>query len=199
MRLPITAAIFVTLLSVPAFADDVTQMIDEATKLYKKGKFSESVKELQFAIGEIQQKLSKRLGAKMPPAPPGWMAGETKTQGMGLMGGGQMITRKYTQKGGSGSLTARLVVDNPMIQGISVMLSSPMLIQSQRGMKRVKIKGEEGLIRWRKSRRRGELSVILGGGKLMLQVKGRNVDNREVLFNFMKSWDFKSAKKIVGL
>ena len=110
-----------------------------------------------------------------------------------------MITREYIQSNGREKIRAQLIVDGPMIQRLAVLLDNPMFTQSRPGMKRLKIKGAEGLSRWKKRRRRGEISVILAEGRLMLQAKAWNVDGPEVLTRFMETWDFDQAKKMAGL
>ncbi|MDP6482332.1 MAG: hypothetical protein QGH70_00615, partial [Nitrospinota bacterium] len=98
----------------------------------------------------------------LPPAPPGWTAEEVETQGMAMMGGGQVITRAYREESGEGSVKAQLVVDSPMIQGLAMMLNNPAMLGAQGRMKRVRIKRENALLKWNRWRRSGELSVILG-------------------------------------
>ena len=198
MRLPIVAVLLALTLATPVWADEVTDQIGEARKLYERGKYSEAVKELQFVINEIHGKLSGRFVGSLPPAPPGWTAEEVETQGMAMMGGGQVITRAYREESGEGSVKAQLVVDSPMIQGLAMMLNNPAMLGAQGRMKRVRIKRENALLKWNRWRRSGELSVILGNGRLLIQIEGRDV-TKEVLTRLMKSWDFDKAKRIAGL
>ncbi len=199
MRWSVVVAVFLILSSGPALADDVSNQMDEAKRLYENGRLADSVRELETAISGIRRRLSARLGSKMPPAPAGWTAGEVKTRDLAIAGKGRMITREYLQSNGGGKIQAHLIVDSPMIQRLAVLLDNPMFKQSRPGMKRLKIKGAEGLSRWKEKRRRGEINVILAGGQLMLQARGWNVDGPEVLTRFMETWDFEQAKKIAGL
>ncbi|MFQ5914577.1 MAG: hypothetical protein ACE5JS_15490 [Nitrospinota bacterium] len=199
MRSLVIASIFVALLSAPALAQEIPEMLDDAKKLYLEGEYRKAIRELKFAIGEIEAKLSGLFGEKMPPPPANYTAGEIEEQSMGALGGGQMIARKYTQKGGQGSIKAELLFNNPMVQQMLVLLNNPTLLRMQKGMKRVKIKGEEGILKWDKSRKSGDLSVILGGGQLMLKATGRKLGGPGELIKFMKSWDFDAAKKTAGL
>ena len=107
MRWTVVAAVFLMLSSGPVFADDVSNRIDEAKRLYENGRLADSVRELETAISGIQRRLSARLGSKMPPAPAGWTAGEVKTRDLAIAGGGRMITREYIQSNGGGKIRAQ--------------------------------------------------------------------------------------------
>lgn len=186
-----------------AGADELTDQIDFAKKLYEKGEYNKAVKEFGFIINEIQAKLSHQFGKNFPAPLKGWKAGKPKSQNMGMMGGGQMTTVEYRQDGGRGRIEAQIILDSPITRGISMMLNNPALMGAQgrgdREVKRVRINGEYGLLEWRESRRNGQLSVILGGGRLLLQLKGRNLEKKEFLSDMMKTWDYDAAKKTAGL
>ncbi|MDP6483758.1 MAG: hypothetical protein QGH70_07920 [Nitrospinota bacterium] len=61
MRWPVVAAVFLMLSSGPALADDVSNQIDEAKRLYENGRLADSIRELETAISGIQRRLSARL------------------------------------------------------------------------------------------------------------------------------------------
>jgi hypothetical protein len=62
-------AVFLMLSSGPVSADDVSNQMDEAKRLYENGRLADSVRELETAISGIRRGLSARLGSKMPPPP----------------------------------------------------------------------------------------------------------------------------------
>jgi hypothetical protein len=70
MRWPVVAAVFLMLSSGPVFADDVSDQMEEAKRLYENGRLADSVRELETAISGIRRRPSARLGSKMPPARP---------------------------------------------------------------------------------------------------------------------------------
>ena len=116
-----------------------------------------------------------------------------------MMGGGQMTSVDYREMSGRGIVEAMITVDSPLVRGVSMMLNNPafMGMSGRKGqeMKRVRINGEYGLLKWNPARKQGDLSVILGNGRLMLQLKGQNLEGQKVLREMMKTWDYDAAKK----
>ena len=88
-------------------------------------------------------------------------------------------------------------------RAVSMMLNNPAFMGAQRGgqkeLKRVRINGEYALSEWRPTRKQGTVSVVLGGGRMMLQIKGNNLQAKKILIDMMKTWDFDAAKKTAGL
>ena len=67
-------AVFLMLSSGPVSADDVSNQMDEAKRLYENGRLADSVRELETAISGIRRGLSARLRledlyASLPPDP----------------------------------------------------------------------------------------------------------------------------------
>jgi hypothetical protein len=192
-----------SLVSGPAWADEILDQIEFAKKQYQKGKYNKAIKELGFVINEIQAKLSKQFGKNFPAPLKGWKKQQVKSQNMGMMGGGQMTSAGYREKGGRGKMTATIFVDSPMVQSVFMMLNNPAFLGVQRGggrqIKRVRINGEYALLEWRDNSKQGTVRVVLGGGRLMLQVKGRSLAAKKVLTDMMKAWDYDAVKKTAGL
>jgi hypothetical protein len=209
MRKAIIATVFAVILGVPftgmpvwgeeISTEEIVKQMEEAMDLLKKGELSETVKELQFIINDIKSKLANKISGVFPKPPEGWEAKKSESQQMPFAGGGQIITQGYREKEGRGTATATIMLDNPMAQGMAALLRSPALMGSQPNMRRVRIQRENALMKL-KSERSGEMSVLLGGGRLMLQIKVRRVPKaKEFMTQFMKSWDFKATKKVAGL
>jgi len=62
-------AVFLMLSSGPVSADDVSNQMDEAKRLYENGRLADSVRELETAISGIRRGLSARLGPPPPSRP----------------------------------------------------------------------------------------------------------------------------------
>ena len=77
----------------PVFADDVSNQMEKAKRLYENGRLVDSVRELETAISGIRRRSSARLDDA--PGPAGWTAGGVKTRDLAIAGGGRMITRDY--------------------------------------------------------------------------------------------------------
>lgn len=203
MRRIIVIAFSLLFVGGPVWADEILDQFEFAKKQYQKGEYNKAIKELGFIINEIQAKLSKEFGKNFPAPVKGWKKQQVKSQNMAMMGGGQMTSVNYREMGGRGRMTATIMVDSPMVRAISMMLNNPAMMGAQSGgqkeLKRVRINGEYALSEWRPDRKRGTVSVVLEGGRMMLQVKGNNLKAKKILIDMMKTWDFDAAKKTAGL
>ncbi|MDH3232267.1 MAG: hypothetical protein OEQ29_01980 [Alphaproteobacteria bacterium] len=200
----LAAAIVVATLAVAgaARADKVTDAIERASKAYGDGKLSSTSRELQFAIGRISRRLAKVYGEAMPPAPDGWKArrARTRQQGIGMMGLGISVQRRYRPDGGGrGRASAQLVVDNPMMQAMGAMFANPAMAQSS-GYERLEVKGQAqpGFIKFDEDRKRGD-AIILIGGRVFLKVEAMGVENEDVLRALVAGWNIKRIKEIAEI
>ncbi len=185
-------------LATPALADDITDQLDAGKALYEKGEYAKALAELQFAINDIQKKVSERYVAVMPAAPAGWEADEPEAQSGAMLGGGQVISRRYHEQNGDGQMTLQLSVDIPMIQAMSAMLTNPALISADPQAKRVRVGGENAVLKWNAPNKSGEVTMVLGN-RILAQLEGQNLKSDAVLQDFMKNWDMKPLKAAAGL
>jgi hypothetical protein len=123
--LPIAlAAIFA---AAPAFADEVTDSLDEARAAYDKQDYTAAKQALDMASQLIAQKNAEGLGTLLPEALSGWTAEDVDTNaaGMAMFGGGIQAGRKYTN--GDATVDLSIVGDSPMLGTFVPMLSNPMM------------------------------------------------------------------------
>lgn len=184
-----------------AQADKVTDSIDRASKAYSDGKLSSTSRELQFAIGRVSRRLAKAYQEAMPPAPDGWKARRARrqNQGVGVMGMGISVNRRYRPDGGSGRASAQIIIDNPMIQAMAAMFANPALAQNS-GFERLEVKGlaQPGYIKFDEDRKRGE-AIILIAGRIFLKVQASRIENEDVLRNLAAGWNIKRIKEIAEI
>ena len=169
-------------------ADDVTDSIREAEKQYNSKNYNEAVKELEFATQLIRQKKSEKIKKLMPEALPGWTAGEAKatTAGSMYLGGGIHVTRKYTR--GDEEVSIELTMDNPMMQTFMAAINNPMLAGPD--AKLTRIHGQRAILKYDSSNQRGELNIAFQR-KVLISVKGDNIEMDKVLVDYAKLIDFK--------
>jgi hypothetical protein len=194
----VAVALAVAALGTAARADDITEQIDSAKALYEKGEYARAASELQFAITDIQKKVGEKYVAAMPPAPAGWDADEAEAQSGAMLGGGQMVSRRYHEQGGDGEMTLQLTIDNPMVQAMSAMFSNPALIAADPHAKRIRVGGDTAVLKWEPGNKSGEVSMVLGG-RMIVHLEGHQLASDAVLQDFMKSWDLKPLKVAAGL
>jgi hypothetical protein len=187
--------------SAAALADPVEEQIQQGLELYKSGELGAAITELEFAITDIRKAMSGQIGDTFPPAPEGWTAGpaESSAEAAGaaaMFGGvmGTMIERSYSQNDGAGTLTAKLMVDNPMVQGLAAMFSNPMLMAAQPNTERLRIGRETGMLKWDAENASAEASLLLDG-RILMQVEGENLDSPDLAAEMLKAWDMDAVRK----
>lgn len=187
------------LLASPAGADQVTEQIDQALAYYRQGDLAGAVSELEFAIQDIKSQVAGRFVTTFPDPPAGWVADEPSQESAptALFGGGTTMTRVYRQSGGEGQMTATLMVDSPMIQGLMALIGNPAMLAAQPGAKRVRIGRENAVLTWDEASRSGEISLGVAG-KVLTKVEGRNLASGDPLVELLKGFRFNEIEKLVG-
>jgi hypothetical protein len=192
------AGLLLTPLAAPATADDITDQLGLALELYQEGDFAGAITELQFAIGEIQARLGEVYAETFPPAPAGWSADKaTQEGGAAFMGGGTIVARRYSENGGSGSMTAQLIIDNPMIQGMAALFSNPAMLAANPNMQRIRLGRESAVLDFDASAGRGEVT-FMAAGRAMLKVEGYNLGSGDQLVDLLRAWDMDRLKAAAG-
>ena len=184
----------------PAAADEIREQLDLAIELYEEGDLAGTVTELQFAIGEIQAKMGDAYALTFPPAPAGWTAEDASQEGgAAFMGGGTIVNRRYSEDGGSGSMEAQLIIDNPMIQGMAALFSNPAMLAANPNMQRIRMGRENAILEFDEAAGRGEVTFMAGGGRAMLKVEGSGLASGDQLVELLKAWDMDGLRAAAGL
>lgn len=191
----VTAAafLFMSIISSPVLADDVTDSINEALKHYNNGEFADAVQGLDYASQLIRQKKGGQLEAFLPQPIPGWTAKAAKSQSTGsaMFGGGVTAERSYAK--GKSRVEVKIMTDSPMMQAIMMMFSNPMMATSDGG-KLEKINGEKAIVKYNEERRDGNINVVVAN-RFLITVEGNHVA-REDLIDFARGIDFKKLSSL---
>lgn len=193
------AAVFclIVLAGGPALADDITDQINDALDFYKKGKISEAINELEFAVAQLRQKKAGSLTDIFPDAPSGWKADKAKSQAAGraMMGGGITASRVYRKSGG-GQATIEIVSDSPMLQTLAMVMQNPMFLQGGSQGKLIRIKGNKALLK-ETTDKRASLQAMLNNGKVLLKVDVSRVDDAaNIAKKFARMVDFDKISEL---
>lgn len=200
MRLVLALAVLaLSALAAPAArADDTGDAIAAAKEYYEDGKLAKSAKELQFAIGDIWARLAAAYQATLPPAPDGWAYKDSDGKGFGMaFAGGQVVERKYDQKGGKGRAEFQLAVDSPLTGMATSMFSNPMMA-SQMGYARARIQGEDAMAKFDSGSGEGDIWFQFGT-RGYAHISGKNLPNEDFLKDLAKAWDYDEFKDAAGL
>ncbi len=203
MRLPLkslAAALLITV-SAPAFADKVTDAIGAGLKYYEEQRLAKAIGELGYAVGQISRRLAEIYEATMPPAPGGWKTQKARRQGVrgGIFSTGVIINKRYRQLDGRGSITAQLIVDNPMMQAFAAMFVNPQVAAAS-GFERTRVRGvsEEALIKYDPDNKRGEARLMLAS-RVFIKLNGSGLESEEVLKEMLQGWNYAEIKRIAEI
>src|SRR5690554_3434228 len=180
-------------------SDEVTEQIELGLELYQEQEYGAAITELEFAISDIRELMAGRIGETFPAPPAGWSAAEVASSGGGgaaarFGGGGSMLEREYQQEGGEGRLTAKLMIDNPMIQAMSAMFNNPALIAAQPNMERIRIGRDSALLKWDPERGNAEVSFLMDG-RILVQVDGQGLESSDPAVALLKAWDLDALRE----
>lgn len=119
----IIAASVLLLGTASAYADDVTDQIQEALAAYEKKDYSTALAALDAAANLIRQSKSEGWKSVLPEPLPGWEAEEAQATAMSaaMMGGGTSIVREYRK--GDETVEISIFGDSPMVQAMAMMFS----------------------------------------------------------------------------
>lgn len=174
-------------------ADDVTDSINEALKQYENGEFADAVQSLDYASQLIRQKKGGQLEAFLPAPLAGWKAEEAQSSAAGaaMFGGGVTAERSYTK--GDSRVQVNIITDSPMMQGMMVMFSNPMMATADGG-KLEKINGEKAIVKYSKENKDGNINLVVGN-RFMITIDGSDI-TREDLLAYAKAIDFKKLSTL---
>jgi hypothetical protein len=155
-----------------AYADEVTDAINEALQQYKSGNYSEAMNNLNYASQLVGQKKGGNLQSFLPNPLQGWTAEDAKSEAAQMYGGGVIAERRYRKD--ESSVSIRIITDSPMLQGMMMLLSNPMMATSDGG-KMVKIGGEKAIVKYNASKKRGDINIVVAN-RFMVTVEGKKVE-----------------------
>ena len=123
----LTRFIFIAILSAatPAFADDVTDAMDQARKAYQAGDLANAKQSLDMASQLVGQKNAESFATLLPPALPGWKAEKAETASVGVaMFGATSASRRYTGPDNK-QVEVRITGDSAMVMQFAQLLINP--------------------------------------------------------------------------
>jgi hypothetical protein len=168
----------VLLISTSGWADDVTDSIKEALEYYKEGAYTDAVGSLNYASQLIQQKKGEKLESMLPKPLDGWTAQEATSQAVGaaMMGGGLSAERSYSKS--NSTVDIQIITDSPIMQGMMMMFSNPMLAASDGG-KLQKIGRQKAIVKYDAQNKSGDINVVVAN-RFLVTIEGSNVSEADL-------------------
>jgi hypothetical protein len=181
----------------PLHADDMSEQLEAARAAYERGELQTSVQGLQFVIAALQERIDQSLLRLLPEPLPGWAAEESQATsgGMAAMFIGTHLSRRYQREDGA-SLEISLTANSPFLPMMTMMLSNPLMIQSDPHSRLFTHAGRRGLIRQDRDTKGWEISLI-GGGNLLIRVSGTGIERTDAEA-YLKAIDLTAVEKAFG-
>ena len=196
MKLLFSSLLFLLSVSVMAAEDSVLEQIDAGVKAYKAGEYKQAITELNFAIAEIQQKIDEAAKQVLPEPLPGWKAEDAEAQSMAMMGmGGTTISRAYYRQESGERVEIQIIADSPMIQMFAMMMANPMMLQGSPDTRVFRHKGKRGLMKHEKNSNEWEASLLVGNGRILIQVSGSSLADESPVLAYLDALDLKKIEK----
>ncbi len=176
------------LMAAPAFADEVSDQIQQALAAYQQHNTEAALAALDAAAGKLRQARANELKALLPTPPPGWTAdpAETSAVSAAMLGGGTTASRSYRM--GDQKVDVQITTDSPMLQGMAALISSPLGASS--GMKTFTVSGQ------RVAYTASDNDLMTLVGKAIVKVDGNTQTPEATLRTFLATMDFSALEKI---
>jgi hypothetical protein len=147
------------------FADEITEAIEQARKSYEAGDLGGAKQSLDLASQLVGQKKAENFGALLPPALPGWKAGEVQTTAIGILGfNASSASRTYTNPK-SEEVEVNITGDSALITQFASLFANPQ-IAGLSGGKIVPIGKERAF-----QDKNGDINMVVAN-KYLIVVKG---------------------------
>jgi len=185
-------------LSTGVRADEIGDQLEAGRKAYEQGELRGAVQALQFAVAGIQEKINLSLLDLLPAPLEGWRADEPQAQsaGMAAMLTGTNLSRHYYREDGA-DLDVSITADSPLLAMMTMVLSSPMLLQTDPSTRIYTHGGHRGMIKHEKDSHEWEISLMVGG-KILVQVTGRGLEDQSAAEAYLKAIDIAAIEKALG-
>ncbi len=170
----------------PAWADDVTDQINEALAAYARKDMPTAIAGLEAATSLMRQKRADAYGLLLPAPPKGWTADavETISSGMAMVGGAG-ASREY-HKGGS-TVKMSILSDSPLLQVMTTFATSGFAAMA--GARTQIINGRRTIY----MKDDGSFTAIVAD-RVLVRVEGQG-QPEDVLKQFLTSIDFAAVEK----
>lgn len=169
-------------------AEDITEQIERALKAYHEHSYARSLRELQFATAQIQEKLNNSYLALMPEPLAGWQADQPEAQtAVALMGGGTHISRHYHFDQAQ-EITLEIIIDSPLIQMLTLTMSNIPVLTTDQSMKPYRFEIYRGTVNKESNTR--EISLLVDN-QIMVKATGQNLKEEKTLESYLRAMDLK--------
>ncbi len=179
----------------PSAADPVTDQIEAALRSYRDGESRIAIQALQFAAAQIEEQLAEQRAVLLPEPLPGWSADPARSNAGGWIGllTGTNVSRGYRNDSQDAEISITVTADSPLLAMMSLLMSSPMLIQAEPNTKPFSYGAYRGLTK-QESNGSIQISLMLGT-RILLQIQGTAGATLGMLQAYLDAIDLKTLEK----
>jgi hypothetical protein len=109
----------------PAYADDISDAIEQGRKAYQSGDMASARQSLDLASQLIGQKNAEGFAALLPAALPGWKAEDAQTQSVGQLGLGVSVASRSYENAKGDRIEVQITGDSALLMQFITMLNNP--------------------------------------------------------------------------
>ena len=164
--------------------------IKEAQDFLVKKEYKQAILSLQDAINDINTMLAKQVAESLPAEINGLKAdgeGEVSTAGMGMMGGGMQITKRYRHETSQqNEAEVQILANSPMLSTLSMYLTNPAMLGP--GYKSVRVGTGRAILKTEMQdngsgqMRSTEIQIPLGQTLITIRANGFATEQDELAF-----------------
>ncbi|MEZ5301113.1 MAG: hypothetical protein R3F11_10735 [Verrucomicrobiales bacterium] len=174
-----TLALILTVLAAaaanPTRADEVTDALREAYKLYENKDLSGATEKVREVLEKLEAKSAKLVGEVLPPKLGDWQGANASKENTAFIGGGVSVANTYRK--GNAEVTVKIIRDSPLMDGIAKLLSNKDVLKFS-GLKTESIGGETAVIQGEGA----DATLRLAVEGILVEVKGgRGADDSDLV------------------
>lgn len=194
----IPAATLALLLGASAGADEITDQLDSARAQYDAGELRKAVQTLQFVVAGIQERINLDLLKLLPEPLAGWQADDPQAQsaGMAAVITGTNLSRRYFRDDGS-AVEISIMADSPLIPMMTMMLSNPMMMQTNPNNKIYTHAGHRGMLEHEKDSRNWSISLLVANN-ILVKIDGEGLNDKQGVEAYLEAIDLNAVQKAFG-
>lgn len=189
--------------------DQVQAFIKEAQEFYAQKNYKQAQMSLQDAVNELNKLMSGQVADILPAEINGLKAidgGSTNTAGMGMMGGGMQISKKYEYPGKKeNEAEVQIIANSPMMNAMNMYMSNPALMGQ--GAKSIRVGTQRAIMKSEmqdfyddngnsKKIRSTQIQIPLSQTLITIEAKGFATEQDEIAF--AAKLDIAKIKAAVG-
>ena len=170
-----------------SFADEVTDLLQEAIEAYEQGDLTLVKENLAYTTQLLNQKSADSIAAALPEPFDGWAAddAEASSGAAGLFGGGVQASRTYTQ--GDSRVEISITGESPLMSQMLMIMSNPAMAGSMGKM--IRIGKQRGI-----QSQDGDTVTLIFNNRLLITIEGRSSIEDKVAY--AEAIDYDTLQKL---